>query len=51
MSNIRTTTYNLDFIALRAALIDTNLDREILLLDMMHISGDNHNAEYKNESC
>jgi hypothetical protein len=45
MSDIWTAKQNSDFIALRAAIIDASLNRNIMVLDMMRIPGSSHNAE------
>jgi hypothetical protein len=45
MSDIWTAKQNSDFIALGAAIIDANLNKKIVVLDMMNMPGTSHNAE------
>ena len=45
MSDIWTAKQNSDFIALVGALMNENLKREILVIDMSRMPGNSHNAE------
>ena len=45
MSDIWTAKQNSDFIALAAAIMNENLRRNVLVLDMMRMPGNSHNAE------
>ena len=45
MTDIWTAKQNSDFIGLGAALMSENLSREVLLIDMIRMPGNTHNAE------